>query len=96
MAKKRERGKLGGMLKKEDGKSPSADDLKKMLSETEGKSPLTVKKAKKSKVKIGTQVDKELYEEFRTIVKERGMKLGFIVESMMKHFIEENSRKNNI
>lgn len=90
MAKKRQRGKLGDRFKTAEDKSPSTDDLKKMLQETEGKDVPT-KNPIQRKVKIGTQVDSELYEEFRDIVKGRGMKLGFVIESFMRKFIEENS-----
>lgn len=90
MAKKRQRGKLGDSFKTQEEKSPSTQDLKKMLEETEEK-PVPKKPKKLAKVKIGTQVDAELYETFREMVKERGMKLGFIIEGFMRTFIEENS-----
>lgn len=90
MAKKRSRGKLGKTFNSEENESPSTDDIMKMLEETEGKvENKTVKKS--TKVKIGTQVDSELYQEFRSVVKEQGMKLGFVIESLMKKYIQEKS-----
>lgn len=94
MAKKRLKGKLGDMLGgSEETKTPTSDDLKKMLEETETKgkeeSKKEVLKEERKKKKVSTEIDAELYDTFRKLVRDRGMKVNFVLERFMRDFIED-------
>ena len=89
MVKQRKTGKLGALLGgTPQDKTPSNTDIQKMLEETEaGKVPQSIR----NKKKISTEVDAQLYEQFRSIVKRRGLKLGFVLESFIRQFVQDNS-----